>query len=177
LTDRSTFADLVTIGRVVKPQGRRGEVLVHVLSDRPDRFSTLQRAYVLGPDDSAREVRVTASWPHKGQVVLKLEGIDSINDAETLRGMELRLAEDDLDPLGDGEYYHHQLLGLAVVDEAGRSRGRVTGLIEAGSAPGLEIQDGTEEILVPLVDSFLLGVDLGAGRIVLRIPETVDAAR
>ena len=113
------FAELVAIGRVVKPQGRKGEVLVDPLSDRPDRFPALRAAYVPGTGGGSREVRVESCWPHKGRFVLKLEGVDSIDDAETLRGMEMRIAEEDLPALPAGSYYHHQLKGLPVVDEAG----------------------------------------------------------
>ncbi|HSB60959.1 MAG TPA: 16S rRNA processing protein RimM, partial [Vicinamibacteria bacterium] len=93
------FRDLVTIGRVVKPQGRKGEVLAQPLTDRPDRFPTLRRAYIRGSGEGAVEVRVTRCWPHKGRFVLKIEGVDSIDAAERYRGLELRIAEEDLAPL------------------------------------------------------------------------------
>ena len=70
------FADLVAIGRVVKPQGRKGEVVADPFSDRPDRFPELRRVYVPGPGGAAREMTVTSCWPHKGRFVLKLEGVD-----------------------------------------------------------------------------------------------------
>ena len=73
---------LVAIGRVVKPQGRRGEVVVEPFSDRPGRFPELRRAFVPAADGKGREVRVAGCWPHKGRYVLKLEGVDSIDDAE-----------------------------------------------------------------------------------------------
>ena len=59
------FGELVLIGTVVKPQGRRGEVLVHPHSDRPERFPGLERAWVPAPGGGAREVRVASSWPHR----------------------------------------------------------------------------------------------------------------
>src|SRR5947207_777841 len=63
------FADMVTIGRIVRPQGRKGEVVVEPLSDRPDRFPSLRQAFVAGEAGSAQPVRVHDAWPHKGRFV------------------------------------------------------------------------------------------------------------
>jgi 16S rRNA processing protein RimM len=101
------YAELVTIGRIVKPQGRKGELLVEPLSDRPERFPNLRRAFVPGSGTGARAVEVTACWPHKGRFVLKLAGVDSIDAAEGYRGMELRLPAEELPALPAGSYYHH----------------------------------------------------------------------
>ena len=87
---------MVAIGRVVKPQGRKGEVLVHPLSDRPERFPSLREVYVPGEGGAARAMEVVACWPHKGRFVLKFSGVDSIDDAETFRGMDVRIGEEEL---------------------------------------------------------------------------------
>src|SRR4029453_9319964 len=96
------------------------------ISDHPERFASLRRAFVPGDEGGAREVTVTRSWPHKGRFVLKLAGVDSIDQAEAYRGMEIRIAEDELDPLPEGSYYHHQLKGLQVEDPEGRALGIVS---------------------------------------------------
>ena len=166
------FRDLVAIGRVVKPQGRKGEVLTQPFSDRPDRFPSLRRAFVPGPEGGAREVRVTSCWPHKGRFVLKLEGVDSIDDAERYRGLELRIAEEELAPLPAGSYYHHQLRGLQVEDPGGAVLGTVADLMETGGeATVLVVRGAQGEILIPLADSFVKRVDLAAGRLVVVKPE------
>src|SRR5262245_1230901 len=120
-----SFADLVAIGRIVKPQGRHGEVAVESFSDRPDRFPSLRTAFVPGPEGQARAVRVDSCWPHKGRFVLKLAGVDSIDEAELYRGLELRIGEDELAPLPAGSYYHHQLRGLRVRSPEGEPLGEV----------------------------------------------------
>jgi len=167
---------MVLIGRVVKPQGRRGEVVVLAFSDRPDRFDSLRRVFVTGEDGSPREVRVTSSWPHKGRYVLKLEGVDSIDDAERLRGRELRIGEEELEALPEGSYYHHQLAGLHAEDEQGGVLGVVDSVMETGGEARVLVIRGTEgEILVPFASSFVRTVDLDASRIVLVRPEYVGA--
>jgi 16S rRNA processing protein RimM len=169
------WALLVAIGRVVKPQGRKGEVAVEPFSDRPDRFPALRGAWVPGPDGAPREVTVTGCWPHKGRFVLKLDGVDSIDAAEALRGLELRIDEGELETLPEGSYYHHQLRGLRVEDDAGRPVGQVEDILETGGeAPVLVVRGPRGETMVPLATSFIRRVDIPGGRLVVAVPELVD---
>jgi 16S rRNA processing protein RimM len=172
------FSEMVAVGRVVKPQGRKGEVLVEPLSDRPGRFPALRSVYVPGEKGAARPIEVSSCWPHKGRFVLKLAGVDSIDAAETFRGMDLRIAEEDLPALPDGSYYHHQLKGLDVVDEAGSAVGTVHDILETGGeAPVLAVRGGAGETLIPLAEAFVREVDLVRGRIVVARPQYLEAAR
>jgi 16S rRNA processing protein RimM len=172
------FADLVAIGRIVKPQGRRGEVVVESYSDRPERFPSLRTAYVPGPAGEAQAVTVSSCWPHKGRFVLKLEGVDSIDDAERFRGMDLRIGEEELAPLPAGSYYHHQLRGLRVEDPDGVPMGEVADILTTGGeAPVLVVRGPGGETLIPLADAFVRAVDLEGGRLVSARPETVVAER
>ena len=169
------FDDLVAIGRVVKPQGRKGEVLVQPLSDRPERFPGLRAAYVAAPGGGSRAVTVQSCWPHKGRFVLKLEGVDSIDEAEAYRGLELRIGEEELAVLPEGSYYHHQLKGLRVEDEQGKSLGVATDLLETGAdSPVVVVRGAAGELLIPLAEGFVRRVDLPGGRMVVMAPETVD---
>jgi 16S rRNA processing protein RimM len=170
------FADLVLVGRVVKPQGRRGEVAVLAFTDRPDRFPTLRRAFVPGPGGEPRAVRVEGVFPHKGRYVLKLEGVDSIDAAEKLRGLELRIPEADLEELPEGSYYHHQLTGLAVVDERREPMGTVEEIVETAADARILVVRGHEgETLLPFADAFVRSVDLEGRRLVAVRPEYVVA--
>ena len=170
------FGDLVLIGVVVKPQGRRGEVVVHPHTDRPERFPGLRRAFVPGPGGEAREVRVTSTRPHKGRQLLKLEGVDSIDDAEGLRGLELRIPEDELESLPEGSFYYHQLNGLRVADVDGTELGVVEDIMETGAgAPILVVRGAGGETLVPLATAFVRSVDLPGERILVERPEYANA--
>lgn len=172
------FSEMVAIGRVVKPQGRKGEVLVEPLSDRPERFPTLREVYVPGEGGSARALAVVGCWPHKGRFVLHLEGVGSIDEAERFRGLDLRIPEGDLPALPPGSYYHHQLKGLAAFDEAGAPVGTVQDVLETGGeAPVLSVRSAGAETLIPLADAFVREVDLARGRIVVVRPQYLEAAR
>ena len=172
----AAFRDLVLVGRVVKPQGRHGEVAVEPFSDRPDRFPSLRRAFVPAPGGEAREVRVRRCRPHKGRFVLEIEGVSSIDEAEKLRGLELRIAEEDLAVLPAGSFYHHELVGLRVEDEGGGEIGVVDDVMETGAETRvLVVQGEGGETLLPFAAGFVKAVDLARGRIVALRPEYVVA--
>src|ERR1700737_2120279 len=86
-----SVSEFVTLARVFKTQGRRGEVAVELHSDVPDRFREGLALSALATDGGRREVLVADLWPHKGALVLKFAGIDSMSDAEKLIGCELQV--------------------------------------------------------------------------------------
>lgn len=166
------FSELVLVGRVVKPQGRHGEVAVEPFSDREDRFPTLARAFVPAGGGEAREVKVERCWPHQQRFVLKLEGVDSIAEAETLRGAELRIAESELATLPEGSYYYHQLVGLQVDDEQGAAIGVVESVMETGAETRVLVVRGPQgETLLPFATVFVKSVDVERRLIVAARPE------
>jgi len=170
------FRELVLVGRVVKPQGRHGELAVERLSDREDRFPGLQRVFLPDEQGRPRALRVLHAWPHKGRFVLKLEGVDSIEAAERLRGLELRIPEQELQALPEGSYYHHQLAGLAVVDTAGEPMGVVADVLETGAPARVLVVRGEQgETLLPFAEPFVRRVDLARGTLVVERPEYVVA--
>jgi 16S rRNA processing protein RimM len=170
------FEDLVVIARLVRPQGRHGEVLAEPLSDKEGRFPGLKRVFVETEDGGSREAVVTSAWPHKGRWVLKLAGVDSIDAAEEQRGLRVGLPESELGPLPPGSFYHHQIRGLAVVSEGGEALGTVADILETGAALVLVVRDGEVERLVPFAEPFVREVRLSEGRLVVRLLETVSAA-
>jgi len=170
------FRDLVLVGRVVKPHGRRGEVAVQPVSDRPDRFPTLRKAFVERPGGGARELRVLRCRPHQGRFVLAIDGVSTIDEAETLRGLEVRIEEGELAALPEGSYYHHQLRGLRVEDETGTPMGVVEDVVETGAEARVLVVRGPEgETLLPFAAGFVTAVDVAHGRLVARRPEYVVA--
>ena len=108
--------------------------------------------------------------------MLEIEGVSSIDEAEKLRGLELRIAEEDLAALPEGSFYHHQLTGLRVEDEEGAEIGAVAEVMETGAETRVLVVRGPEgETLLPFAAGFVKAVDLARGRIVARRPEYVVA--
>ena len=169
-------ADSVTIGIVLRPHGLRGELVVEPLTDNETRFAELQDVRVVRLSGKATRFRVLSIFPHKGRVVIHFEGINSIEEAETLRGAELRIPVALLPELPAGSYYHHELKGLDVLVESGASIGRVTDLWENGATPILVIRDqSARETLLPLVDAFVLEVNVKGGFMRVKASGTVSS--
>lgn len=138
--------------------------MVEPLTDNEDRFGSLDEVRLVRPSGSASRFRITSLFPHKGRLVIQFEGVSSIDAAEGLRGAELRIPIDTLPKLPAGSYYHHELRGLDVRVESGASLGTVTDLWETGATPVLVIHDDKKrETLLPLVDAFILEVDVQNG--------------
>src|SRR5438270_8885016 len=87
--------DFITIAKVIKTQGRQGEVAAMLYTDFPERFATRRRLLLLDAKDQRQEMEIENHWFHKGQVVLKFKGVDSINDAEVLIGCEVQVPRAD----------------------------------------------------------------------------------
>jgi 16S rRNA processing protein RimM len=163
--------DFVTLARVFKTQGRHGEVAVELHSDIPDRFREGLRLSALEKNGSRREVLVESLWPHKGGLVLKFTGIDSMSDAETLIGSELQVARSERAQLEPGWTYISDLVGCVVFDgdrEVGVVRDVQFG---AGEAPLLLVNAGGKEHEIPYAEAFLKSVDLERKQIHMQLPE------
>ena len=163
---------MITVGRIVRPHGHRGSVVVDPETDFPDaRFKAGAEFYwhrAEGADAST--VRIVEARAHQGRWIVTLEGIDTMNDAETLRGIELKVPVESLHPLEAGTYYVHDLEGCAVVTLAGQEVGRVTGVQFGSGAPLLQIVDERGEVLVPMVEGICKVIDTAGKRIVVDPP-------
>jgi len=159
------------LARVRKTQGRRGEVAVESHSDVPDRFRVGLRLFALAPDDSRRELQIEELWPHKGDLILKFEGIDSISDAETLIGCELQVPSSERARLEPGWNYVSDLIGCTVFD-AGREIGKIEDVqFGTGEAPLLIVGAGSKRCEIPYAEAYLKSVDLEHKQIRMHLPE------
>ena len=162
----------ITLARVVKTQGRHGEVAVEVHSDVPDRFTESMKLQALDRSEARRELQVENLWPHKGLLVLKFRGIDSISDAEALIGSELQVARVERAALERGWTYVSDLAGCTVVDN-----GQELGTIEdvqfgAGEAPLLIVAGKTgKRFDVPFAEAYLEAVDTTRKQVRMKLPE------
>ena len=163
----------VTLARVVKTQGRIGEVAAEVHTDVPDRFSVGMRLSALAKSgDARREVEIEDLWPHKGLLVLKFVGIDSINDAEPLIGSELQVPGEQRAELEQGWNYVSDLVGCAVLD-AGREIGKIEDVQFGAGEAALLIVAGPDgkKYDVPFAEAYLEKVDLKEKLVRMKLPE------
>jgi 16S rRNA processing protein RimM len=159
---------------VVKTQGRRGEVAGEILSDVPDRFAVGMRLLALPrePDRQRRELEVEEIWPHKGLVVLKFAGVDSISDAEALVGCELQVPLSQRSELRAGWNYVSDLVGCSVFDHD-REIGRIEDVqFGAGEAPLLIVRDAAAKLVeIPFAEAYLDRLDVERKQVRMKLPE------
>jgi 16S rRNA processing protein RimM len=162
--------EFVTIASVVKTQGRIGEVAAMLFTDFPERFASRTRLFALHQDGRRRELALEDHWFHKGQVVLKFKGVDSISDAEALVRCEIQIPHRERAKLDDDTFYSGDLAGSEVFDQGHR-----IGVIQevqfgAGEAPLLVIK-GVKEYLVPFVAEYIEKIALEQKRIEMKLPK------
>lgn len=165
--------EFVTVARIVRPQGRRGEVACELHTHVPERFTAGSRYRAIGPEGGERGLELESAWAHKGRLVLKFRGVDSINEAERLRGYELQVPRSERAPLGEEHaVYVSDLVGCAVtVTDSGRELGRIAGVqFGAGDAPLLVVQ-GDKEYLLPFAAEYLRRVDVASKRVEMALPD------
>jgi 16S rRNA processing protein RimM len=173
----------VTVARILRPHGRRGEVACEILSDFPQRFKSLKSVELMGvqrgdgPDVgpllAPRRVAVRSCWLSQsrgGQAIFLFEGSDSINDAEKLVGLEVQIPLSERVALPAGSYYITDLAGCEV-REAGAAIGRVRDVQMTGGTPILVLDSPQGELLIPLAHEICVRVDTAARAIDVVLPE------
>ena len=165
----------VALGRIVGAHGLRGQLRVRLQCESDDnlRAGAIVRLARAEGDPKPIEARVrTVGTGRRGEARLALDGVDSRDAAEALRGRWVLIDVERLDPLGDGEYYQYQLVGCRVEDGDGRALGVVTGIWETGAPDVLVVDgaDGDRELLIPAAREILREVDVAARRIVVDAP-------
>ena len=162
------------MARVVKTQGRRGEVAAELFTDFPERFEQRRKLSALMPKGERRELALEEFWPHKGRVVLKFQGVDSISDAEMLIGAQIQIRREERAELEPGAAFIADLVGCVLEDvRTGTDVGIIDGVATgAGEAPLLVVNAGTKEILVPFAAEYLRLMDVtGRKKLVMELPE------
>ncbi|MFZ0197866.1 MAG: ribosome maturation factor RimM [Candidatus Sulfotelmatobacter sp.] len=174
IRESETSADFITLARVVKTQGRRGEVATETYSNVPGRFAAGMKLLALPrePERPRRELEVEDLWQHKGMLVLKFAGVDSISDAEALIGCELQVPSSQRSQLDAGWIYVSDLIGCSVLDH-----GADIGFVEdvqfgAGEAPLLIVRDAAKKLLeIPFAEAYLDGVDVQNKQVRMKLPD------
>ena len=166
-----SWDEMVLVGRVARPHGIRGQVIVNPETDFvEDRFkagATFWTRSARGDE----QLRVTSARVQNGRPVIAFEGFSSIEDVERLAGLDLRVPEEDLQPLDAGMYYHHQLIGCAVETVAGEHVGEVVRVNGGAAGSLLEVTGPRGEVLIPLVVEICIEIDVEAKRIRIDPPD------
>ncbi len=165
----------VSIGRIAKAHGIRGEVAVEPWVDVGDALSPGSLVWLTWPKGGGSEECVETARSHGTRWLIRLKGITDRDQAETLVRAEIRVDREALPPLGEDEYLWEDLIGLEVVEESGRPVGKAVDVFTTGlhgENDVIVIQDGDGgETLLPMARQVILDVDFEAGRIKVAIPK------
>lgn len=153
-------SDLVAIARIAKPHGIRGEVSADVLTDFPERFESLETIIALLPNGEQRDFKIEKFRFQKDRVLLKFAGFDSMDSAETLRGVEICVPETEAVALEEGEFYDWQLEGCAVETIEGEKLGAVKELMRTGATEILVVTGAEKEFLIPFAEAICTEIDI-----------------
>lgn len=161
---------LIAVGRIVRPQGRRGDVRVEPLTDEPRRLAELAECHLVPPEAGERRV-IERVWFQSGVPVIKLGGVESIGEAEALVGRLVSIPRAAARVLPPDRFYTFDLVGCAVMAPDGARLGEVA---DVWAGPGHDfwvLRAGGRERLIPAVSAIVERVDLAGRVVVIRPPE------
>jgi 16S rRNA processing protein RimM len=161
--------ELLAVGRITRAHGIHGEVTVHPLSEVPARFAADSTLHL----EDGRHLTVETVRPHQQRLLVKFREVGDRTEAEQLRGEVLLVPVSETPPIGeDDRFWVHEIVGVEIVTEDGRSLGRVR---EVQANPANDIWITDDGALVPAVRDVVVGVDLSAGRVTIRaLPGLLD---
>ncbi len=157
---RSKIPSFLLVGKIIRPHGVRGAVIVEPISDCPVRFEKGSQMLVDYRGVLKKSVTVVSSISFKGRILVKFAEIQSRDDAEGLRECDLVIPQSEADSLKEGEYWVHELEGMAVEDENGEKLGEVSDVILGAHQDLLVVSDSEgHQFMVPFVRAFIADVD------------------
>jgi len=172
MTDRTepAWSEMVLVGTVARPHGLRGHVVINAQTDFPDeRFRPGAALWLEHRPE--QPLIVESARLQSGRPIVGFVGFDSVEQAEELTGRELRIPEHDLRPLPAGRFYHHQLVGCAVVARGGAAIGDVVKVEDGAGGSLLVVAAGAHEVLIPLAEEICTVIDVDGRRIEVTLPE------
>lgn len=148
----------LAVGLLRKPHGLHGDLLLEIYTDFPDRIRPGTTIFV---GDAYRPLKITRRRPHNDGLILGFEGVNTPEEAGKLRATMAYVPTADRPALPPGEYYHHQIIGLTVMDESGKQLGQLTEIIETGANDVYVVKPAQgSDILLPALKEVILDVDL-----------------
>lgn len=158
---------MITIGRIVKVWGLKGEVKVLPLTHDPKRFERLSSVLIVSPEGKELKRRLVGVRYIKGGVILSLEGFRTAKEAKGLINYLIKIPKKDVEPLPEGEYYIFQLLGLEVYTDQGIHIGKLIDIFSTGSNDVYVVREEEKEYLIPAIKDVIKEIDIEGRRMVI----------
>lgn len=162
----------LAVGKLRRPHGVHGDILMEVLTDFPER---LRPGKVLYLGDARTPEKLLGVRKHQNLLILHLAGYDTPEQVSQLRNMLVFIPAQQIPHLPEGNYYHHQLVGLQVVDEQGELISTIEEILETGANDVLITRTPNgKELLIPMIDPVVLKVDLDKRLVHVRLLPWLD---
>jgi 16S rRNA processing protein RimM len=168
---KTTGRELLAVGRIEKAFGIKGEVIVDPMTDSPGRFRMLKRILLGADDQEVQEFFIEQVSVEPRGVRVKLKGVRTRTAAEQIVGSLMFVDETDRARLPKGRFYVHQLIGLEVVDQQGKSLGKLKEVIKLPAQDVYVVDVGGREIMLPAVKEFVTAIDMSGGTITVKLIE------
>lgn len=163
--------EMALVGRILRPHGRAGQVLVDPETDFPEaRFAPGRAVYTRRPGGVTR-LEVVRARPHQGRLLVRFDGVEAFEDAAALAGAELRVPVAELTPLPPGTYYRHELVDCEVRTRGGEVLGRVTAVEGPLEGSCLVVRGPRGEVLVPLAEPICVAIEVDRRLIIVDVPD------
>ena len=155
--------EFLVVGKLGKPHGIKGEIVMDVYTDFPERLVPGEIVFV---GAQVQPLAITKTRPHPRGMLLCFEGYQTREQAAELRNLLVQVRTTDRPELPQGDYYHHQLLGLNVVDERDRRLGRISAILETGANDVYVVRDDSgSEVLIPAIETVVKAISLEEGQV------------
>ena len=158
--------DWIPVGRVTRTHGLKGE-LKFFPADQDDLV--VQKDQQIRLDETTFKIKSVRGV--KSPFIVKFEGVDSIEAAQSLSGQEVLVAKEDFESLPEGEYYRFEIEGLKAFDDTGKYYGVIEEIIATGSNDVYVVRGNGKEWLVPMIDSVVQNIDLEEGKLIFHCVE------
>lgn len=166
----------IVVAEIIGTQGNRGEIKAITHTEFPERFEEMRNVRLFQPqaEQPAATYQLEGSRFHKDALILKLKGVENISAAESLRGMLIKVSEEELMPLPPGRFYIHQLIGLDCLTTTGQKLGKIVDVLQTGANDIYVVQPELgvtklKEILIPVIPQVVLDIDPQKNRVLVEL--------
>ena len=157
----------LVIGKLRRPHGLKGDILMEVLTDFPERIKAGEQVFV---GEKFDELQFRSCFWHGKLMRISFEGFNNPESVGEYRNNYVYVRRENVTELPEGEYYHHQLIGLKVLSDEGVTLGIITSILETGANDVLKVEDEqSREVLIPVIEQVVQDVDFDSGTILVHL--------
>lgn len=163
--------DCFYLGKIAKKFSFKGEVLIYLDTDEPELYEDMESVFVEF-NKNLVPFFIENSNLHKGDFLrVKFEDVDTEEDADEIMGSEIYLPLNMLPKLTGNKFYFHEVIGFEIEDQRLGVFGKIVSINDTSAQPLFEVINGTVEILVPMIDQFLVKIDRENKKVIMNLPE------